>query len=317
MSKYQNENILYYIDALLKYSNYSKAAQSLYISQPYLTQVIIRIEKQLNCELINRNELPYRLTEQGKVYYQYLTAIENSYSKLLREIDTINDIDKQTIKIGVLPSLGTYLLPLFIPKFVKLYPSCQIELIEDLPEINEKRLLNGDLDFWLSQNSSNIGPNLEAKTWGRHRYYSIIPMTSSLYQKDLSFIPEATIPVQDLLKQNLVLTAKGSAIRMQVDHLLSIYKIKPKIVIESSEIYTVQQLAMANMGITFVPESLNTIPNPSQYNIYSLPIDEMNLDYFIAYDRQRKLSKIDHDLINTFLLHHENDQTIGDTSEYM
>ena len=75
MSKISSQEILYYIDAILKYSNYGKAAKSLYISQPYLTQVIKRVENELNCELITRNKLPYRLTEQGKIYYQYLTSL--------------------------------------------------------------------------------------------------------------------------------------------------------------------------------------------------------------------------------------------------
>jgi DNA-binding transcriptional LysR family regulator len=134
MSKISSQEILYYIDAILKYSNYGKAAKSLYISQPYLTQVIKRVENELNCELITRNKLPYRLTEQGKIYYQYLTSLENNYAKLLREISDVSDIDKTVIKIGVLPSLGTYLLPLFLPDFLTLHPDCRIELLESLPE---------------------------------------------------------------------------------------------------------------------------------------------------------------------------------------
>ena len=67
MSKSHSQSTLYYIDALLKYSNYSKAAKSLYISQPYLTQVIKRIETQLNCELINRSKLPYQFNGAREV----------------------------------------------------------------------------------------------------------------------------------------------------------------------------------------------------------------------------------------------------------
>ena len=82
MANHQRQNILYYIDALLKFSNYSKAAESLYISQPYLTQVIKRIETELNCQIINRSELPYRLTEPGKIYYDYLGSLETVYANM-------------------------------------------------------------------------------------------------------------------------------------------------------------------------------------------------------------------------------------------
>ncbi|WP_238882011.1 LysR family transcriptional regulator [Clostridium sp. YIM B02551] len=315
MSKYYSQDILYYIDAILKYSNYGKAAKSLYISQPYLTQVIKRVESQLNCELISRSNLPYRLTEQGKIYYQYLTSIENNYAKLLREISAVSDIDSKVIKIGVLPSLGTYLLPLFLPKFLDMHPNCRIELSEALPEKNEKLTQNGELDFWLGQNSRNISPNLNSITWGRHRYRAIIPRCCDLYQKDVSIIPEGTIDINKLLCQKLILTSKGSAIRKQLDQLFSIYKVEPKIIMESTEIYTILNLATSNLGLTFIPESIYVKECPSEYNIYEVPIDELSLDYFIAYNSEKKLTAIDKDLIDAFLAHGQNNFNIGEQNE--
>ncbi|QAA34553.1 LysR family transcriptional regulator [Clostridium manihotivorum] len=315
MSKYYSQDILYYIDAILKYSNYGKAAKSLYISQPYLTQVIKRVESQLDCELINRSNLPYRLTEQGKIYYQYLTSIENNYAKLLREISAVSDIDSKVIKIGVLPSLGTYLLPLFLPKFLDMHPNCRIELSEALPEKNEKLTQNGELDFWLGQNSTNISPNLNSITWGRHRYRAIIPRCCDLYQKDVAIIPEGNIDINKLLCQKLILTSKGSAIRKQIDQLFSLYKVQPKIIMESTEINTVRELATSNLGLTFIPESIYVKECPSEYNIYEVPMDELSLDYFIAYHSEKKLNAVDKDLIDAFLAHGQNNFNIGDQDE--
>lgn len=315
MPKHHSNDTLYYLDALLKYSNYSKAAKSLYISQPYLTQVIKRIETKLNCELINRSKLPYQLTEQGKLYYQYLTSIENKYSNLLRELSVLSDIDHKIIKIGVLSSLGTYLLPLFIPSFLAMHPNCRIELFEDLPEKSEKLTQNGELDFWIGQNSRNISPNLTSITWGRHRYYAIIPRSCKLYQKDVAIIPEGTMDINDLLRQKLILTGKGSAIRKQIDHLLNIYKVEPQILFESAEINTIKQLAIHNLGVTFIPESIPVETCPSKYNIYHLPIDELNLDYFIAHHNKRKLSSLDKDLLDSFLNQRQVDDPIDRIGE--
>lgn len=303
MSKLESQDILCYIDSLLKYSNYSKAAQSLYISQPYLTKVIKKIESQLNCELITRNKLPYRLTEQGKIYYQYLTSLENNYAKLMREISYASDIGNKVLRIGILPSLGTYLTPLFLPEFLALHPDHKINLMEDLPEANEKRLQNNELDFWIGQNSSSIFPSLQSFSWGRHRYRAVIPRCCELYQKDVAVIPEGTIEISTILSQKLILTSKGSAIRKQIDQLLSVYKIQPDILMESNEIYTVLKLAKHNLGLTIVPESIRIDECPSEYNIYPIPIDKMSLDYFIAYHGDRKLTGVDQDLITTFLNH--------------
>jgi len=312
MSKGYPQDILYYIDAILKYSNYGKAAKSLYISQPYLTQVIKRVEEQLNCELISRSKLPYRLTEQGKIYYQYLTSIENNYAKLLREISDVSDIGSKVIKIGVLPSLGTYLLPLFLPKFLGMYPNYRVELSEALPDKNEKLTQNGELDFWIGQNSRNISPNLNSVSWGKHGYRAIIPRSCDLYQKDVAIIPEGTMDISKILSQKMILTSKGSAIRKQIDQLLSVYKVEPKIIMESTEIYTIRNLATSNLGVTFIPESVYVKESPSEYNIYQVPMDELSIDYFIAYLSERKLTSIDKDLIDAFLTHGQNSFNIGE-----
>lgn len=317
MSQTNPQNTLYYIDAILRYSNYGKAAKSLYVSQPYLTQVIKRIEKQLNCELINRSDLPYRLTEQGKIYYEYLTSSENQYSKLLREISAAENSDSQMIKVGILPSLGTYLLPLLLPQFLEMYPNCKIELSEDFPEKNEKRTLNGELDFWIGQNSRNISPILDSTVLGKNSYSAIIPRSSELYQEGVDIIEEGTIDMKSLLSQNLILTCKGSAIRSQIDQLLSIYKITPNIVLESTEIYTIRKLAMNNLGVTFIPESLRVEPSPSQYNIYPLPVDELSLDFFIAHHSDRILSDIDKVFINSFAIAGDTPVALGDQNEYI
>lgn len=312
MSNTGSQDILFYIDALLKYSNYSKAAKSLYISQPYLTQVIKRVERELNCELISRNKLPYRLTEQGKIYYQYLTSLENNYAKLLREISDVSDQDRTVIRIGVLPSLGTYLLPLFLPEFLITHPNVRIELAEILPEKSEKLTQNNELDFWIGQNSSNISPNLNSFSWGRHRYRAVIPRCCNLYQKDTAVIPEGMIAISEVLSQRLLLTSKGSAIRKQIDHLLNVYKVEPDIILESTEINTALKLATSNLGLTIIPESVYVKECPSDYNIYPIPIDELSLDYFIAYQSERTLTSIDNDLINAFLVHGQNNSKIGE-----
>jgi len=136
-----------------------------------------------------------------------------------------------------------------------------------------------------------------------------------LYQKDVSIIPEGSVNLSDLLNQPLVLTAKGSAIRKQLDQLLSVYKIEANIILESSEIYSVKKLSMRNLGITFIPESLSLQENPTAYNIYPIPKEELNLDYFIAYDSKKVLSPLDNDLIDTFVLQKDEETKIGDNHE--
>ena len=140
----------------------------------------------------------------------------------------------------------------------------------------------------------------------------MIPRCCDLYQKDKAVIPEGTIDISNILSQRLILTSKGSAIRKQIDHLLNVYKVNPDIIMESVEIHTALKLATSNLGLTIIPESIDVEECPSDYNIYPIPIDELSLDYFIAYLSDRTLTGIDKDLINAFLIYGQNQSNTGD-----
>ena len=81
MSLKDSHLMLQYIDTLLKYNNYTKAAKDLFISQPYLTQAIKKVEQELGTAIIIRQSGVLHLTEAGKIYYQYLETLETASAK--------------------------------------------------------------------------------------------------------------------------------------------------------------------------------------------------------------------------------------------
>lgn len=63
---------LHYLTTLLRTGNYTVAARELYTSQPYLTQIIQRLERDLQLRLVNRSGRQLALTEAGQIYLAYL-----------------------------------------------------------------------------------------------------------------------------------------------------------------------------------------------------------------------------------------------------
>ena len=80
------EEIQHFIDVLIKEDSFVKAAKKLYISQPYLTQLIKRIESHLGTPIINRDKKPYSLTQAGLLYYQYLENVSYDKQQLNKKI---------------------------------------------------------------------------------------------------------------------------------------------------------------------------------------------------------------------------------------
>lgn len=301
MSATDPRTLLQYLDVLLKFGNFTKAAKNLYISQPYLSQVIYRIEEDLGTEIINRKAPRLQLTEAGKVYYQHLETLENEINHFNERISQYTRHDKNFIRIGVLPSLGTYLLPLFVSEFYRLYPDNQLLIEEDLPRKNEERALAQQNDFYIGQNPETVSPNLIYHETRSYAYYAIIPPKSPLYQPDVLYRSFNEISMKQLLAHPLVLTSSGSAIRRQIDHLFQHYHIQPTIVMESANIYTVAELAKQNLGVTFVPQHVLSIQTPAPYNLVKLPQKIISLKYFIAYSANKTLTQSEKGLINCFM----------------
>ncbi|WP_125606661.1 LysR family transcriptional regulator [Lapidilactobacillus bayanensis] len=292
MAQVNSLNMLQFLETLLKHGSFTKAAKNMYVSQPYLTQVIKKKEAELGIEIINREAHPLQLTEAGRVYYQYLMTSVNEQDRLKRNLEKYTLPDKTILRIGVLSSLGTYLLPLFVPKFLAEHPQVKLILTEDVPAENEKRITNGELDFLLGQNPESLPAQLTSYDRGPHGYYAVIPESSPLYQPNKRTLTANSLDIKTLLQQRLILTSSGSAIRRQINYLLQKFAIQPDIVLESHNIFTIGKLAQANLGVTFLPESVQLAPSSAAYNIYPLPLAIVSLNYFIAHTNDKILNTV-------------------------
>jgi DNA-binding transcriptional LysR family regulator len=291
--------MLHYLTMLLKHGNFTKAAKDLYISQPYLTQAIKKVEEELGTEIINRKVSPLQLTESGKVYYEYLASIEDQQNLLKAKLDKLNHPEQKILKIGILSSLGTYLLPRFLPEYLEKYPDVLIDLHEDFPENNEKNCLDGKLDFFIGQNPETVSPKLNIHSCGLQKYYALIPKSSPLYQKDQTILKKS-ISLKKILQSPLVLTKRGSAVRRQIDYLLQKYHIEPNIIIQSSNIFTTKELAKNGIGVTIIPESVLSPFEEGTFNIYPIKQELLSLGYFITYSSKKRLTDFEVDFVKTF-----------------
>lgn len=301
MSLIYSPQMLQYLDMLLKHGNYTKAAKTLYISQPYLTQTIKKVEQELGIEIINRQATPLQLTEAGTIYYQYLRSLETNQDQLKKKLAKYTRSDRTIIRIGILPSLGTYLLPLFLTTYLRQHPQVTFDLVEDIPSNNERRLQTGEIDFLIGQNPENLPASLTTHAAGNHGYYAVIPQSSALFQPGKLHLPAGSLEIKDLLSEELVLTTRGSAIRRQLDYLFQKYHIQPRVLLESTDIFTVVALAKSALGVTFVPESVTISVEEPNFNLYPMPLETLSLAYFIAYAGTKTLLPTESELVEAFL----------------
>ena len=294
------DTMLNYLETLLKASNFTKAAESLYISQPYLTQLIKRVEKKLGTTIINRDKVPFTLTESGQIYYQYLENISAQRHHLRNELERFTSGGQEVIRIAILESLGTFLLPKILPAFLEKHPQVKLQISEGFPHASEERLLNEQVDCYMGQTPETLAQGLDARINGGEVYYIVIPQNSKYYIKDQFILEPGSYDLKELLMQPFVLSNGESAIRHQVNGLFQHFRVVPEVRMSSNSIITATNLAVNGVGFTVSSASILKRLQHLPINLYPLDPRQLRITYFIATKQGVKITPALQDLITAF-----------------
>ena len=135
---------LEYIVAVDTYRHFGRAAESCFITQPTLSMQIKKLEEDLEIIIFDRSRHPLLPTDVGQ-------RIIDQARIVLKQNEEINNIVKDhknqvsgLIRIGIIPTMAPYLLPIFIGNYKKKYPNIFIKVVEQTTE-NIVKLLNKDL----------------------------------------------------------------------------------------------------------------------------------------------------------------------------
>jgi LysR family hydrogen peroxide-inducible transcriptional activator len=137
---------LEYIVAVDTYRQFVTAAEHCHVTQPTLSMQIQKLEDELGLIIFDRSKQPVVPSEQGM-------EIITQARRILREADKLKDVAREkkeglggNLRIGIIPTLAPYLLPLFIKDFTKHYPKVVLTVEELSTEDIVKHLKNDMLD---------------------------------------------------------------------------------------------------------------------------------------------------------------------------
>jgi len=112
--------------AVADLKSFSKAAQMLFLSQPTVTLQIKKIENYLGMTLFRRHKSNLELTEEGKVLYQFTSKIIEDYMNMEENLKNVRKTS--VLYIGCSSTIGDYLLPKIIIKFISENPEVSIKI---------------------------------------------------------------------------------------------------------------------------------------------------------------------------------------------
>ena len=125
----------------------SKGAEKLLISQPAVTQSIKTLEAELGGQLFIRTPKGVVLTNEGQILYNYISEGMRYFINGTNKFTSLKELNSGTISIGATTIISEeYLMPI-LKEFHNLYPSININIVNDLTDNLIKKLRNGDIDI--------------------------------------------------------------------------------------------------------------------------------------------------------------------------
>lgn len=125
-----NFNQLKYIIAVDKNRSFAKAADECEIAQSTLSKEIQRLEKEFGIMIFDRSRLPVTPTMKGQDLIHQAKIILEEQKNFIEIAEKRDNTPKGSFRLGILPIIAPYLLPLFVNSLSKKYPDLQVEIIE-------------------------------------------------------------------------------------------------------------------------------------------------------------------------------------------
>jgi LysR family hydrogen peroxide-inducible transcriptional activator len=236
---------IHYALAVERTLHFKRAAQECNISQSALSTALSELEKHLGFQVFERDNRKVLVTPAGRQVLDRARLIALQMDDIQKLADVQGKPLSTALTLGVIPTIGPYLLPRVLPTMQERYPKLQLEIVEDETDAVLDLLRRGALDAAVI-----------ALPYECHGL-----LTFSFRKEDLHWVTHINDPMaglesvtaDDLQQTRLMLLKDGHCL---TDHALAICKLEhlSSEAFSATSLTTIIQLVVAGMGSTLVPE---------------------------------------------------------------
>src|SRR6202522_851518 len=254
---------LRYLVALADTGHFGKAAERTFVSQPTLSAQLKKLEEYLGVKLVERQPKNVQLTEVGKQIVVRARRMLDEGDEIVALARSNTDPFAGKLKVGLIPTIGPYLLPRIMPKIRKAVPQLGLMLYEYQTEALLKRLRDGEIDLGIMA-LPVLQDGLETRALYQEAFTVALPTHHPLSAKN-------TIKVGDLKGQTLLLLEDGHCLRDQALEVCSRVDVREPEDFRATSLETLRQMVVAGLGITLMPEFALDPPFGSQRGLTVRP----------------------------------------------
>ena len=259
---------LRYLLALADHRHFGRAAEASHVSQPTLSTQIRKLEEELGVALVERAPRKVMLTEAGAAIAQRARHVIAEVEQMREIARRAHDPESGTLRLGLFPTLGPYLLPHVVGPLRARYPKLELLLVEEKTADLIARLREGRIDaavLALPVDDEGL----------EHAVLFDEPFVLAVPEKHPLATPRgrkrAALSLDTLQHEHLLLLEDGHCLREQALDVCHLAGASEKDGFRATSLETLRQMVAAGVGMTLLPVLAVKPPVPPQPNLRLLP----------------------------------------------
>lgn len=253
---------LRYIVAVARERHFGRAAEACFVSQPTLSVAVRKLEDELGVTLFERNPGEITVTPVGRRVVAQAQRVLEEASAITQIAASGQDELTGIVRLGVIYTIGPYLLPHLIPLLRQRAPNMPLQIEEGYTATLAERLKHGELDVLILSLPFDE-PGVLTEPVYQEPFVVVMPVGHPLEQL------EAVSP-RDLSREDLLLLGSGHCFRDQVLQVCpecnrtSLSGDNIQRTLEGSSLETIRLMVASGVGVTVLPQtSVNSYPHSS------------------------------------------------------
>jgi len=254
---------LRYLIALADLRHFGRAAEACHVSQPTLSTQIKKLEDELGVALFERAPRQVMLTPAGKDIIERARRVLAEVEQMRETARRTADPEAGSVRLGLFPTIGPYLLPHVIPNIRLRFPRLELLLVEEKTEVLLGLLRSGRIDAAVLALPLH-DEGLEVDFLFEEPFVLALPSAHPLAS-------HRSLKLAELSDEHLLLLEDGHCLRAQALDVCSLAGAGEKEGFRATSLETLRQMVAAGVGITLLPVLAVKPPVPVSPSIQLLP----------------------------------------------
>lgn len=199
---------LEYLLAVVNFGSFSFAAERSFVTQPSLSMQIKNLEEELGVILLDRSKKPVMVTQAGEVVVRRAREVIKMYHSVYEDVAALKGTVSGILRLGVIPTIAPYLLPLMVQDFAERCPDVHLEIKEMITPQIIRAMEHDEIDAAILAGGTCPDGITEENIYD-DKFYAYVSKEHRMFER-------ANVRLEDLDLKEMLLLSEGHCFRDQI-----------------------------------------------------------------------------------------------------